>query len=309
LVVAGGARPILMPVATEPVAQTDSCRLQFSLWSEPVNLGPMINTSASETAASLSQDGLRLYFHSNRPGGFGANDLWFSRRASLDSPWETPVNMGSVLNGTANDAGASVSADGRLLFFSSTRPGGLGDVDIYVSHRADVSDDFGWGPPVNLGPLVNSAAADMGQEFLENPDNSGAVLYLNRGALATFQADLYAVPMTRNGEPLGPAVIVPELSLPGATDAGASLRADGKEILFFSSRPGGLGLDDLWASGRLQVDDVWSVPENLGTPLNTPFNDNRPSLWRDGQTLLLDSTRPGGFGGTDIWMATRTRLR
>ncbi|MGH2669395.1 MAG: hypothetical protein ACRDH5_09830, partial [bacterium] len=59
-------------------------------------------------------------------------------------------------------------------------------------------------------------------------------------------------------------------------------------------------------STRRTVHDVWSAPENLAAPLNSTAFDQQPSLSRDGRTLLFASDRPGGIGGTDIWMSTRT---
>src|SRR5262245_44006080 len=65
---------------------------KYSNWSEPVNLGPVINTGFNDQHAALSKNGLSLYFTSNRPGGYGADDLWVSRRASVEDPWGAPQN-------------------------------------------------------------------------------------------------------------------------------------------------------------------------------------------------------------------------
>jgi len=304
----GASAPGLAPWATAPIAQpdgvaSDRCH-QDPVWSEPVNLGALVNSTANEFAATLDYDGLNLYFGSARAGGFGGVDIWTSHRVCLDCPWEAPTNLGPTINTSATDNGPSLSTDGRLLFFSSTRSGGQGDVDIYVSRRATPGDP--WGPPTNLGAYVNSSTADMGQEYVENEDDGLSTMYFNRGV--GLQADLYVVTLNRNGEPLAPAQLVPELSAPNANDAGVSLRSDQREILFFSTRPGTFGPADIWGSTRAAITDPWSLPENLGAPLNTRFSDNRPNLWRDRRTLLFDSDRPGGSGGSDIWISTRTQI-
>src|SRR6185437_4578934 len=121
-------------------------------WSTPVALGASINTPSADQSPALSPDGLSLYFASDRPGTLGGIDLWVSRRASHHSPWGTPVNLGAGINSSSIESGPNLSPDGHLLFFQSNRPGGQGSNDIYVSHRADTDDDFGWRPPVNLGP-------------------------------------------------------------------------------------------------------------------------------------------------------------
>jgi WD40 repeat protein len=276
-----------------------------SEWSEPVNLGPTINTAFNEQGPNLSKDGLRLYFGSDRPGGLGSFDLWVARRACPDCPWEAPENLGSVVNTAASETGPGLSIDGHLLFFTSTRPGGQGLSDLYLSHRADQKDDFGWGPPVGLGPDVNTAASEAGAEYLQSAEDGTGNLYFNR-APPGGTADLYYAPITRDGETRGPAILIPELSHPTATDQGATLRTDGREIFFFSTRPGGLGGADLWTSTRRSVHDPWTTPVNLGALLNSPASEQQPSLSGDGRTLVFASSRSGGFGGTDIWLSTRT---
>ena len=101
-------------------------------------------------------------------------------------------------------------------------------------------------------------------------------------------------------------MLVTELSGPAANDAAPSVRADGREIFFHSTRFGTLGLADLWVSTRRSVHNPWSTPENLGSPINTATFHLQPSLSHDGRTLVWASDRPGGVGGLDIWMSTRT---
>ncbi len=276
-----------------------------SEWSEPANLGPTINTAFNEQGPNLSKDGLTLYFGSDRPGGVGSFDLWVARRACSDCPWDAPVNLGPVVNTTASETGPGLSIDGHMLFFTSNRPGGLGLTDLYLSHRADPKDDFGWGPPVGLGPDVNTAASEAGAEYLQSAEDGTGNLYFNR-APPGGTADLYYAPVTRDGDTRGPPVLISELSHPTATDQGATLRTDGREIFFFSTRAGGLGGADLWTSTRRSVHDAWSTPVNLGAPLNSPAAEQQPSLSSDGRTLVFASSRSGGFGGTDIWISTRT---
>ena len=74
------------------------------------------------------------------------------------SDWSAPVNLGPVINSSDNEAGATLSRDRLALYFASNRPGGFGLADLFVSQRASVEDP--WGLPVNLGPVLNSAAED-----------------------------------------------------------------------------------------------------------------------------------------------------
>jgi Tol biopolymer transport system component len=107
-----------------------------STWSIAVNLGPPINSPHLDVAPSLSSDGLALFFHSIRPGGLGNYDIYFSRRASLQSEWSALVNIGAPVNSSYSELGPSLSGDGCSLYWSDhyinpPRPGGLGTDDIW----------------------------------------------------------------------------------------------------------------------------------------------------------------------------------
>src|SRR5437899_11574753 len=203
-------------VACEPTSDPAAPRLQAmsfanSEWSEPVNLGAPINSSANEMNPALSPDELSLYFVSTRAGGLGGGDIWVSRRASLESPWGKPVNLGRNVNGPGIDGSPVVSRDGHLLFFTSDRAGGQGSNDIYVARRADKSDDLGWGPSVNLGPDVNTAAFEAGGVYLQSAEEGAANFYFVRGP-NTVALDIYAAPVNTDGESGGPAELLAALS-------------------------------------------------------------------------------------------------
>lgn len=284
---------------------------ETTAWSEPVNLGPPVNSTSSDTGATFSADGLSLYFVSTRQGGLGGLDIWVSQRACADCPWESPVNL-TVVNSGFTDGAPSLSTDGHLLFYQSDRPGGYGSSDIWVSRRANPNDDFGWEAPVNLGPDVNTPDGEFSPDYVQSADyylqNAGApadaaALYFGRGVVVTDQ-DIYTAPLARDGKTLGLAVLVHELNSP-TNDAAPSVRTDGKEVVFWSPRPGGSGSGDIWVSTRPNVHEPWSPPENVGSPVNAASNDRRPNLSRSGRTLLFDSNRPNGEGLEDIWMVTR----
>ena len=79
------------------------------------------------------------------------------------SDWSAPINLGSAINSTANDQQPAISPDGLSLYFTSNRAGGLGGFDMYVSHRASISDP--WGSPVNLGPSLNTTSDEGNAAF------------------------------------------------------------------------------------------------------------------------------------------------
>jgi len=282
-----------------------SSSAQWGPWSEPVNVTG-VNSAFGESQPTLSPDELSLYFASGRPGGLGGNDIWVSRRSSTDSPWQEPINLGAPVNTSSSDKSPAFSIDGLLLFFHSDRPGGQGEVDIYVSSRTHKDDDFDWGPAIGLGTDVNTSGFDAGPMYLQQAEDGPTNLYFGRGP-TSVAIDIYSAAITRDGQTLGPALPVPELNfaVAGITDAHPTISKDGNEVIYFSTHPDGFGLADLYVSTRQSVHSPWSTSLNLGSPLNTPFTDTEPSLSFDGGTLLFISNRPGGVGGNDVWMSTR----
>jgi hypothetical protein len=105
-----------------------------NLFGEPA-LVTELNSPGRDTRTAIRRDGLELFLTSNRAGTVGGLDLWVSTRGCTSEAWSTPVNLGPVVNGTAADGAPALSADGETLFFYSTRPGGFGGFDLYMSTR------------------------------------------------------------------------------------------------------------------------------------------------------------------------------
>ena len=284
---------------------TSSGAQKYSDWSAPINLGPMVNSTSTDRAPAISKDGLSLYFASTRlSGSFGGEDIYVSQRDSQDSEWGPPVNLGPIINTAANEMVPAFSRDGHLLFFATSRSGGFGGVDIWVSRREHTHDDFAWQPPENLGAGVNSTFIDAGPSYFENDEAGVPQLYFNSNRLGG-SGSIYVSEQAADGS-FGPAVLVLELSL--GDGARASIRHDGREIFFTSTRPGSIAnSQDLWVATRETVFDAWSEPTNLGSTLNSELLDVQPYISSDRETLFFASTRPGGLGSTDLYMSTRTK--
>lgn len=280
---------------------------RYSDWGNVTNLGTPVNSAGPEFGPGLSKDGLSLYFTaSERSGGFGLEDIWVSQRASKTAPWGEPRNLGSSINTAANERVPQFSRDGHWMFFGSNRPGGFGNIDQYVSWRANVHDDFGWQPPTNLGPNINTAFNEPAGTYFENDDGGAPQLYFTSnkpGGMGDF--DLYVSAQQADGS-WGPATPIVELNS-AAQDARPTIRHDGLEIVFHSSRSGGHGGFDLYVATRATTADAWSVPANLGPLVNTAYGEFQPAISADGQTLVFTSDRPGGHGFPDLYQATRTK--
>ncbi len=284
----------------------------FSDWSAPVNVGAPVNSASFEQGESLSKDGLRLYFASNRPGGLGDVDLYVSRRACTDldraeCAWQAPVNLGPTVNTAGFEAAPRLSIDGHWLYFTSTRPGGFGGQDLYVSRRRDKTDDLAWEAPVNLGPGINTAGDEGASDIFEDEATGTSALYYSSGPANSAGVDIYVSTLGPDGA-YGPGVPVAELNTDFIERMPAIAR-DGLEVFFASSRPGGSGALDLWVATRSSTSAPWSTPVNLGPTVNSAVIDARPAISFDGTQLYFQSPRSGGLGGFDLFVTTRVKLK
>ena len=295
------------PLAPDEMLIPNLSRINGLTWSAPVRLdAPINNPSANEQAPALSGDGLALYFCSNRSPSAG-NDLWVSRRATKGDAWAAPVNLGPAVNSAAGDCGPSLSEDGRLLFFTSGRVAGVGN-DIYMSTRIDPNDDLSWGPPVRLGPEINTGLTEFSPFITRFRDDDcdedcaapWAELYFERVSPLSA-ADIYVVRVTSDGAALGAATLVEEVNTIDA-DGRPTVRFDGREMILQSNRAGRGGNFDLFVSTRKTRKEAWSEPRPI-MELSVPGNHEiHPYLSRDGRSVFFVR---GTGTANDIWMATR----
>ena len=269
------------------------------IFGEPTNLGPTVNSSAGDNAPYISADGLALYFHSSRPGGYGDKDLWVTTRPTTNDQWTDPVNLGPTVNSSSPDQCASISADGLALYFNSARPGGYGDKDLWVTTRPTTNDI--WTEPVNLGPTVNSSDGDARPCI----SSDGLSLYFNSPRPGGFgYNDLYVTTRVTVEDEWGPPANLGPTVNSTNTDNTARISADGRLLFFVSyDRPGGSGGGDLWVAPRSTVEDDWDTPVNLGSTVNSSASEAGLGISNDGRTIYFYSNRPGGVGGHDIWQA------
>ena len=217
------------------------------------------------------------------------------------SEWSAPVSLGAVVNSIGDDAGSSISKDGRSLYFVSNRAGGLGGLDLYVTHRPSV--DAAWGPPLHLGPVVNSSGAEQAAWISHDEKR----LYFASDRPGGFGGlDLYVTEREDKDEDFGwgaPANLgagvntaVPEL-------LGAIIRERGQEVMYFSRGAVGGGRD-LYTS--IRGPDGTFGPGMLIQELQNAADDSRMTLRRDGLEMYFD--RSSATTGLDIWMTTRERV-
>ncbi len=143
-------------------------------WSVPKNIGPPINTEAWESQPSISPTGDVLFFVSNRPGGLGGRDIWYSVRQP-DGSWSEPKNLGPPVNTPGDDFSPFIHPDGRTLYFASDGHPGMGRADIFVTR---LQDDGTWSEPKNLGYPINT------------PNEESSLIVSASGRWAYFASDV-----------------------------------------------------------------------------------------------------------------------
>ena len=150
-------------------------------WSEPRRLGDNINSySSNETYAWLSQNWQTLFVVSDKKGGFGGRDIYFSKKKA-DEDWQPMENMGSVINTEFDEKSPFVSEDGKKLFFSSRGHLTSGGFDIFYSENADTS----WTEPANIGAPINTTADD--HYFVLSPDEKFAIYSSAKKGMGSVQ--------------------------------------------------------------------------------------------------------------------------
>jgi outer membrane protein OmpA-like peptidoglycan-associated protein len=127
-------------------------------WSPGINIGPPVNSVYWESQPSISPNGRMLFFVSNRPGGMGGMDIWYSIKGS-DGKWSKPVNPGKTINTAGDEISPFIYFDSKSLFFSSNGRPSFGGHDIYTT---TLKPDSSWTDPRNLGPAVNTPSDEMG---------------------------------------------------------------------------------------------------------------------------------------------------
>lgn len=153
------------------------------MWTRVKKLGENINTKYWESHASLSPDNQKLYFVSNRAGGFGDLDIYVAQRLP-DSTWSVPENLGGNINTRWNENTPFLTPNGKRLFFSSEGHQGMGGYDIFYSEN-NGSD---WNTPVNIGYPINSTDNDI---FFA-PNKNGSFAYCSQFSKKGFGGqDIY----------------------------------------------------------------------------------------------------------------------
>jgi len=169
-------------------------------WAPAKNLGSVINTKYNDANSSISPDNKTLYFVSDRPGGLGGWDIYYSEKKD-DGTWGEPKNIGPTINTADNEIYVFIHWDGTTLYFSSDGRGGFGSADLFVSKKLGKNwSETGWSEPANLGPVVNSPEKDT---YFSIPASGDFAYFSSTRSDTIGLEDIYTIPVPAIGKPLG----------------------------------------------------------------------------------------------------------
>ena len=190
-----------------------------------------------------------------------------------------------------------------MIIFTSRRPGNVGDKtdeygnyyeNIYISEKKDNV----WQKAENIGSPINTDGNEASVAFA--PDGQQILIYRDDNG----DGNLYSTSLS--GDKWSKPVKLNENINTPYWETTGCISADGNTLYFASNRPGGYGGRDIYKSVKTIVDGDWGVPVNLGSTINTPYEDDAPFIHSDGITLYFSSNGHKTMGGFDVFSSIKT---
>lgn len=257
-----------------------------------------LNTSLNEGSPRLSDDELTLYFDAERPADGPGFDVYAATRTSLDAPFGAPVKIPGVRPTAAgfNVYAPNVSSDGKSIVYS-LHDTGAGNVNIMKATRASVSVPFGVG-----AAIANINTADFEASPFMRGDTGEIWFAVSRSGAHTDIYEAHFVAGT------GYTVSKAKNVNTDADDQDYPVISDSRLALYFAVGPLGLPANptDIWVATRTKITDDFAGPIPVPN-VNSASNDAPGWISRDGCRLYLTSSRPGGAGLQDLYVAARPK--
>jgi len=224
----------------------------------------------------------------------------------ISNPVKVKVeNLGSAINTQYTEGNPSITADGKVLIFTSRRPENTGNLydyeadcyydDVYIARYDEKTKS--WTDVKNIGPPINTEYHDANTSI--SPDGNIIYLYKNIKGV-TGSGDIYYSEKGPTGEWLPPKSLPKQINS-SFFESSACVTADGNMMFFVSERKGGYGRGDIYMVKK--IGDSWGIPENLGPTINTPYDEIGVFIHPDGKTLFFSSNGHNTIGGYDIFMS------
>ncbi len=209
-------------------------------------------------------------------------------------------NLGEGVNSSFKDYGPILTKDLTKIYFTSRRKGSTGgnkdnDNEFFEDvYRSDKTGNV-WSPAVNLGIIVNSNLHESCIGI--SSDEKELYLYIDNDK---YKGDIFYSKKDNLGNWGVPKSLSKQINTPDFIENSISLTPDGKTLFFSSNKAGGFGGQDIYISKK-DPKGEWGIPVNLGSYLNTEYDDESPFLDADGKTLYFSSKGHRGMGGFDIY--------
>lgn len=256
-----------------------------------------VNSLYSDMALIPSSDGKTYYFSSRRKGNTGGqsdnfgeylDDIFYTQ--FKDNKWQKPKKMASKINSAASDIMNCISPDGKQLYFSRQVRGAY---DIFVSEQNKKGK---WMPPKSLGININTK---YNEQWAFVSSDGSTLLFSSDKPGGYGGYDIYMSEKTATGDWGKPFNLGPEINT-SYDEICPVLMPDG--TLYFSSNGHEtMGGFDIFSS-TVSEDGLWSVPENLGYPINTPADDyNFYPTTTDGKKGFYTTAKSVGYGASGIF--------
>lgn len=259
----------------------------------PVNMGPAINSEGYDFVNYLSADGTALYFTRRIPGRRQSDEDFYVSYLLGDTIWSKAMPMAPPINTPGDEGALCLSPDGQWLFFAAcNRPDGYGSCDIYRSVR----QRDGWSEPQNLGPEVNTPYWESQPGF--SPDGRTLYFVSNRpGGIG--KSDIWITRLQDDGSWSLPQNAGDKINT-AEDERSPFIHPDGVTLYFSSKGWPGLGEGDIFMS-RMDENGSWSIPENIGYPVNTAADEMNLVVDNAGKYAYISSAAKGGYGLQDIY--------
>lgn len=265
----------------------------------PENLGDSINTEFDEYWPSLTADEQTLLITRLLPkrrlsdGRIPEKNMNnyqedFYISVYKDNFWQNAINAGSALNTSDNEGAQSISADGKLMYYTAcSRSDGKGRCDIYVSKKTPK----GWSEGVNIGSPVNTKF----WEAQPSISSDGRTLYFVSNRDGGFgQKDIWCSNRRDDGTWSAPVNLGDKINTSGVEQS-PFIHHDNKTLYFASEGRIGMGGFDIYKVVR-NIDGTWGEPENLGYPINTVANEIGLIVNAKGDRAMFSSDRVDNKG-------------
>lgn len=286
-----------VPVTPDPVPDPDSTAASSFSKLVVKNLGPLLNSSKDDFGPTITADGRTMYFVSKgRDGGKGADDFWVTHSPDNDdTTWFAPTNLDQI-NTEKGDGAASIAADGQTIYFATDRfTTEKNDMNLWVAtlEGKDWKNIHEVGSPVNTTKWESQPAI--------SPDGKKLFFASNRGGK---DVDIYVSHQLADGRWTEPVNLGSKINTKGY-DASPFMAADGTTLYFASDGHGGQGgIDIFFSEFKGPSDTDWTEPVALPSPINTKADEMFLTVPASGNVLFFASTRDGGSGKFDIYVAT-----